>query len=1301
MPDDPHEQPSPPHPWRIFVDTGGTFTDCLALAPDGAVRRAKVLSSGSLRAAIAAVESPSALVLTAPWLERPGFAVGATLACRGGRARVAAVEPIDHQTARATLDIPIPAISPGDTAELTTGEEAPILAARMVTGTPAGEPLPPTHLRLATTRGTNALLERRGAPTAFFVTEGFADLLLIGDQTRPDLFTLRVRRPRPLHDRVVEVRERLDASGGVITALDLDALRARARAVLDAGVRVAAVALMHSWREPAHERAVRDTLLALGFEHVSASSDLGSAIGFLPRAETAVVNAYLAPVIDRYLDRVQRPLQQTSRPGSGRPGAQSDLQSGLLVMTSAGGLVDRDGFAPKDSLLSGPAGGVLGATEAGRRAGFPRVITFDMGGTSTDCARAQGLPERVYQTRVGDARIIAPCVAVETVAAGGGSVCSVDRAVLRVGPESAGAEPGPACYGRGGPLTITDCNLLLGRLDPTHFAVPLDRPAAEARAQETLAHARGSIAGASAGALTLESLLTGFLAIADQRMAEAVRRITIRRGHDPAEHALVAFGGAGPQHACAIADALDIDHIVVPPDAGLLSAFGLSVATLERVADAQVLAPLEGELPTLAARLDELEARARAPWPDDAGRTVTTRTVELRFQGQDDILELDARDCASLAARFAERYREIFSYTPAETPLELVTARVTAMLQPAPDRAPGDGDPAMGEGPVGAGYRARGAPGPSADPPEARVFTDRWQAAPIHARHTLRPNDPITGPALITEAHSTTFLAPGWRAMLGGAGSLLLTRDARADAPRVAHRSEAVEVELAAGKLTAIAEEMGERLKRTAISTNVKQRRDFSCAILDADGRLVVNAPHVPVHLGSMGVCVRAVRDLLGPDLGHATILTNHPAFGGSHLPDVTVIEPVHDNHGRLLGYTAARAHHAEIGGIAPGSMAPDATRLADEGVVIPPTTLARAGPIDWGAVRALFMAGPHPSRDPETNCRDLAAALHAVRAGADGLRALAASLGPDRFDAIGGTIQARAESRVRAALARLPDGVYQHAEPVLGGGPIAVRITIAGDEASIDFTGSGPVHPRCLNATPAIVTSAVIYLLRLLIDENLPLNEGLLSPVSLVIPEGLLNPGFPADPAHCPAVAGGNVEISQLVVEAMLTALGLVAQSQGTMNNTVLGNESFGFYETLGGGAGAGPDFSGESSIHTHMTNTALTDPEIVEQRHPIRIESCVIRRGSGGAGAHPGGDGMIRRYRFLSPIWVGLLTGRASQPRGAQGGKPGGFGAAKLVFPGGREVVLAEITHRVPPGTLLEVATPGGGGFGETAGS
>ena len=962
-------------------------------------------------------------------------------------------------------------------------------------------------------------------------------------------------------------------------------------------------------------------------------------------------------------------------------------------MTSAGGLINRAGFTPKDSLLSGPAGGVVGAAEAGRRAGFARVISFDMGGTSTDCARCDGPPERIYQTRVGDARIVAPCVAVESVAAGGGSICSIDSGELRVGPETAGADPGPACYGRGGPLTITDCNLLLGRLDPTHFAVPLHPNAAEAAAKEALAQARASSdprpdtpPRTTLQALTIESLLSGFLAIADQRMAQAVRRITLRRGHDPAEHALVAFGGAGPQHACAIADALGIDHIVIPPDAGLLSAFGLSVSNLERIADEQILRPLEGELATLADRLDAIEARARSALPGTPAAITTRRSVELRYLGQDDILELDADDPDTLAVRFEQRYRGIFSYAPTDTPLELVTARVTATLPGVESR--------------GAGFPARGAGFPARDPTTTShpLFTDSWHQVPIHHRRHLSPATPITGPALLTEAHSTTYLAPGWRAATHPSGSILLTRDPRTELARPAHRAEAVEVELAVGQLTAIAEEMGERLRRTAISTNVKQRLDFSCAILDADGRLVVNAPHVPVHLGSMGVCVRAVRDLLGPDLQHATILTNHPAYGGSHLPDLTLIEPVHDHDGVRLGYTAARAHHAEIGGIAPGSMAPEATRLAEEGVVIPPTILGRGAQIDWPAARRLFTAGPHPSRDPETNCRDLAAAVHAVRAGADSLRSLAGVVGRARVEAIGATIRRRAEARLRAALADLPDGVYRHTEPVLDGGPIAVRIEIAGDRATIDFAGSGPVHPRCLNATPAIVTSAVIYVLRLLAREDLPLNEGLLAPIELRIPEGMLNPAFGADPGKCPAVAGGNVEISQLVVESLLSALGLCAQSQGTMNNVIFGSEEYGFYETLGGGCGALPGFPGESAVHSHMTNTVLTDAELLEKRYPVRIERCAVRRSSGGAGEFAGGDGMVRWYRFLAQTEIAVLSGRAGPPRGENGGNRAKLGGYRLVSGPGLEKILPPGTLTAPVSSLLCVETPGGGGFGES---
>jgi len=1099
-------------------------------------------------------------------------------------------------------------------------------------------------------------------------------MLTIGDQTRPDLFTLRVHRPDPLHEQVVEVHERLDAAGTPVRTLDLEALRADARRTLDSGIRTAAVALLHAWRNPRHEQLVRDALLDEGFDHVSVSSELGASIGFLARAQTTVVNAFLSPVIDRYLDNVAAPL---------------DARSTLLVMTSSGGLIDRPGFAPKDSLLSGPAGGVVGAAAAGREAGCSRVVSFDMGGTSTDCARCEGAPELVYTTRVGDARIVSPSVAVETVAAGGGSVCRVEHAELRVGPESAGAEPGPACYGRGGPLTITDCNLLLGRIDTSRFALPLDQTAAQQQAHAVLADAREQLDDT----LDLETLLAGFVDLANQRMAEAIRRITVRRGHDPADHALVAFGGAGPQHACAIADLLGIDRVIVPPDAGLLSAVGLTIAALERTCATQVLLPLDEALDKIGAQLDDLEAHARAALPTSAQHAqhpiTCRRSAELRFAGQDDILELDADTTHDLAARFAARSRAVFSYLPSNTRIELVTLRVTVSVKETHSHHPPPPPPPV------APASSRCPPPPQPRP--HRIYTAGWTDAHAATRESLTTGVTLAGPALLTDPHSTVFIEPGWRATTDSSGAITLHRDP--DTPAASAQpttaSRAVEVELAVGKLAAIAEEMGERLCRAAVSTNVKQRRDFSCAILDAQGRLVVNAPHVPVHLGSMGVCVRAVREVLGPDLEHATIVTNHPAFGGSHLPDVTVICPVHDTHGRLLGYTAARAHHAEIGGLAPGSMAPEATNLADEGVVIPPTALGRENGVDWNAAKHLFETGPHPSRDPTTNMRDLAASAHAVWAGARELRQLGDQLGAEGLAALGATIRNRAATRAQAALARIPDGIYHHQEPVRNGGPICVRFEIKGERAIIDFAGSGHTHPNCLNATPAIVTSAVVYVLRLLIDEDLPLNEGLLEPVELRIPGGMLDPEFHNDPAACPAVAGGNVEISQLLVESMLTALGLCAQSQGTMNNVVFGNESFGVYETLGGGCGAGPGYAGASAVHSHMTNTSLTDIEILEHRHPVRIERCTVRRGSGGRGRWPGGDGLVREYHFLTAVQIGVLFGRDRAASGLEGGSAGAVAKFVLTQPDGTEGPMGAGTVTGEEGAKLLIETPGGGGY------
>lgn len=1258
--------------WRVFADTGGTFTDCLAIDPSGRTLRGKVLSSGALRATVLEQPAPDRLVIEAGWLEHHAWAAGATLRAGDAAARIASITPERPRRAAVRLDAPLPTGRPGIAVELTTGEPAPVLAARLLTGTPPTEALPLLDLHLATTRGTNALLERSGGPVAFFVTEGFGDLLVIGDQTRPDLFALPVFKPPPLHDHVAEVPERLGPDGEVRTPLNADAVRAAARGLAERGVRTAAVALIHSWRDPTHERLVRDILLEEGFEHASLSSDLGSALGFLARAETAVVNAFLAQVIERYLDAVSAPLS----PGST-----------LLIMTSAGGLIDRAGFQPKDSLLSGPAGGVVGAAAVGAAADNDRIISFDMGGTSTDVARGTPTPDRRYLTRVGDARILSPSVAVETVAAGGGSICSVGRSELRVGPESAGADPGPACYGRGGPLTLTDCNLLLGRLEPARFAVPLDEDTARARALETLAEARDRV---DAG-LDLEPLLAGFIRIADQRMAEAVKRTTVRRGEDPREHALVAFGGAGPQHACAIARQLDIRRVLIPADAGLLSAYGLAVAPLERTRDAPVLKTVPAALDALGPLLDALERDARSDLPTgaDTASARAARTIELRFAGQDDVIEIDAEPHESIEQRFLDRYAARFGYLPTGAAVEVVTARATVRV---PRRAGPTHDPNP-DAPSDAHSDPISAAAQRCRP----IYTDRWTDGQAIEWSAVAADPPLAGPALITSDHCTVFLEPGWSAALHPTGALVLSPAAAA--PTDAGRPRAVEVELAVGKLTAIAEEMGERLRAAAISTNVKQRRDFSCAILDDQGRLLVNAPHVPVHLGSMGVCVRAVRDLLGPDLRRSTIVSNHPAFGGSHLPDVTVIQPVHSADGALLGYAAARAHHAEIGGIAPGSMAPEATRLSQEGVVIPPTALGVQGSIDWDDARALFHSGPHPSRDPETNLRDLAAAVHAVWSGARALGDLAKLLGSGGVQTLGETVRTRAALALREALARLPEGERSHVEPVRGGGPIAVRIRTGGERLLIDFEGSGPVHPGCLNATPAIVTSAVIYVLRLLVEEDLPLNEGLLDPVDLRIPEGLLSPRFAE--ADGPAVAGGNVEISQLVVESLLTALGRSAQSQGTMNNVTFGNDALGFYETLAGGCGAAQDrhgrwWPGASAVHSHMTNTSITDVEILESRYPVWVTRTAVRRGSGGPGDIPGGDGLERWYRFLTPMRVGVLTGRARAPSGLLRGLEGLSGAYLLKRPGLETRDLGDSTVSVQPGDEVRVFSPGGGSYG-----
>ncbi len=1267
---------SPRAGWRVYIDTGGTFTDALAIDDSGGVRRTKILSSAALRGTIERREGPMRLRVRADWSLPDDF-------LRGFRFRTLEPDAVDREVLRYDPAAAVIEISsewprdllPGERFEVVSSEEAPVLAARILTRTPPGEPLPIDGLRLATTLGTNALLERRGVPVALFVTRGFGDLLFIGTQQRPDLFALDVQRKKPLYEAAVEVEERIAPDGSVLRPLDEGEVEKAAARLVDRGIVSAAIALLHSHKNPRHEERVEEILARRGFRHVSRSSALSPFIKILPRAETAVVDAYLAPVVRSYLDRVR-----TSVVG-GR----------LHVMTSAGGLVSVETVRPKDMLLSGPAGGVVGAARAGRRSGFPKVIAFDMGGTSTDVARIDGDYEYTFEHQVADAHLVAPALAIESVAAGGGSLCWFDGRRLRVGPQSAGASPGPACYGADGPLTLTDVNLLLGRLDPARFGIPITAEGAVRAAADLLE----SLTETPRDEPGREAVLAGCLDIANERMADAIRTVSVRRGYDPSDYALVAFGGAGGQHACGVAERLGIPTVVVPAEAGLLSALGLGHAVLERFAEQQVLEPLESTLPRLKALVERLAEEAIRRVESEGvprdGIEVRRRTIHLRFAGQDSVVEVPYTEGMSLRKTFEDRYAALFGHRPEGRPVEIESLRVVASSRPA-------GDPDTRHPPAFL----------EAVPSGARhaYFGGRRIETPIFDRDRLPPGSRLIGPALVFEAHAATVIETGWSATVDEALALVLRRrpetGGEGGPPRATAkeaRPEAVRLELFTNRFRSIATDMGERLRRTAISTNIKERLDFSCAILDAAGDLVVNAPHIPVHLGAIGLCVRRLRDLLPLGPGDVAV-TNHPACGGSHLPDVTVVTPVFAGEGAplLLGYVASRAHHAEIGGSRPGSMPPAATTLAEEGVVIPPMHLVRGGQALWDDVRRLLEAPPYPSRAVEDNLADLRAAVAANHAGAEALGALARDHGATSVARQMEALKELAEGRIREALRRVPPGRYEAVESLDDGSPLRVVVTLAGNGAAIDFTGTAGVHKGNLNATPAVVRSVVMYVLRLLLTTPLPLNEGLMRAVDLTIPRGLLNPDFDLDPVRAPAIVGGNIETSQRLVDTLLKALGLAACSQGTMNNVLFGDERFGYYETICGGCGAGPGFDGASAVHSHMTNTRMTDAEILEHRFPVRLERFAVRRGSGGAGRFRGGDGAVRELTFLSPVSLSILSQhRVVPPYGLEGGGPGATGSQRVVRATGEIVVLGSNDGcEVGPGDRLIIETPGGGGYG-----
>jgi 5-oxoprolinase (ATP-hydrolysing) len=1125
-------------------------------------------------------------------------------------------------------------------------------------------------VRMGTTVATNALLERKGERVALAITAGLGDALRIGYQARPDIFARRIVLPEPLYGIVVEIDERVTAGGEVLTPLDDAAARAGLRAAYDEGYRALAIVLMHGWRWTAHEAALAAMAREIGFTQVSASHEVEPLIKLIGRGDTAVVDAYLSPVLRLYVDKVVAGLN-----GAGQ----------LFFMQSNGGLTDAGRFRGKDAILSGPAGGIVGMAKTAAEAGFDHVIGFDMGGTSTDVSHYAGVYERTSERAVAGVRVRAPMLEIHTVAAGGGSVCVYDGQRFRVGPESAGAVPGPACYRRGGPLTVTDCNVVLGKIRAEYFPfvfgpdgdLPIDAEASLARCGE-IADRVGK---------SPREVAEGFIRIAVDNMANAIKQISIARGHDVTRYVLQCFGGAGGQHACLVADALGIGTVMIHPLAGVLSAYGMGLADLVELRQRS----LGGE--ALETVLAALEAEAVAALvAQGVARPEVLRRAALRYEGSDSALEVPVSD--HMRADFEAAHLQRFGFAAPETAVVVETA-IVEVSSPA---GAGEGDHAE----HGGGVTAKTSP--ITPPPSfGRSPSPGEPGEETYDRALLNSGDTITGPALIIDPSQTTVVEPGWQAEVDAHANLILTRAIPRAAASASAEADPVMLEVMANLFMAIAEEMGVALQNTASSVNIKERLDFSCALFGCEGDLIANAPHIPVHLGSMGDSIKTVimargdaRDGRGMQPGDVYVL-NAPYRGGTHLPDITVIMPVFVDEGDAAPawFVAARGHHADIGGIAPGSMPPDSRSVHDEGVLIDNVLLVDAGRFLEGEMRALLGSGDWPARNPDRNIADLKAQIAACQRGANELKRVAGEYGRDAIDAYMAHVMAYAEEAVRRLIGSLSDGAFTY--EMDNGAVVSVSITVdrAARSAVVDFAGTSDQLPDNFNAPYSICRAATLYVFRTLVDDVIPLNDGCMRPITLQVPEGsMLNPHYPA------AVVAGNVETSQVVTDCLLAACGALAPSQGTMNNFTFGNDRYQYYETIAGGAGAGPDYDGASAVQTHMTNSRLTDPEVLETRFPVILERFEIRRGSGGAGAGRGGDGVVRQVRFLEPMQASILSNRRRvAPRGIAGGGDAAPGVNRVLrADGSGEVLSATASTAMLAGDAFVIETPGGGGFGAT---
>jgi len=1142
---------------------------------------------------------------------------------------------------------------------------------RRVLGVPDADPIPAdqiAHVKMGTTVATNALLERKGAPTALVMTRGFADALIIGDQTRPSLFARYIVRPPPIAQWTLETAARMSASGDELSPVDMEDMRQQLQDAYEEGARSVAIALLHGYRYPIHEKTIAAIARSVGYRHVSVSHEVSPTIKLIPRADTTATDATLTPVLARYVQQL-----------AGALGAVP-----LWFMQSSGQLTDAASFRGRNSVLSGPAGGVVAAVRCAQDDGADRLIGFDMGGTSTDVFHYAGAFERTTETTVAGARLRTPMMDVHTVAAGGGSICRYEGLRFRVGPDSAGADPGPIAYRNGGPLTVTDCNIVLGRIQPNRFpqifGASGTQPLDSVGPHEACAAIAAQMVKDGGMVATAESVANGFLSVAVEHMARAIRRVSIERGHDVTDYTLMAYGGAGGQHACPVADALGIQSILIHPGAGVLSALGMGLAEQGSVGEQTVNASLDASGVDEAQRILTEQTIDAVAGLQEQGVLAETihHTALIRRVGTDASLPVVWGTCEELRQRFAAIHQERYGFAAPSGPLTIDAVRVTVA------------------GPSPPMLSTTVTQETETDPQTVRLWVnDDWSEVAMHQRHDLRAGQTLTGPAVVCEDTGTIVVDADWSATVLPTGTLQLQRTCARQTTAVGTGADPIRLSVFNHRFMAIAEAMGLTLEHTSQSVNIKERRDYSCALFDARGRLVANAPHIPVHLGSMGQSVRAMMTTFGDTMrpGDA-YLVNDPYGGGTHLPDLTVVSPVFlDETSTPLFYVASRGHHADVGGITPGSMPAHSTTIDEEGVLFHAFPLVTGGEFHEQPLRAALAAGPHPARKPDQNVADLQAQVAANHRGIQELTDLNQEFGLETVQAYMQHVYDNAAESVRRLLPQLNDG--QFSCPSDDGAQINVQVHVDREArtATVDWTGTSAQQPGNANAPTAICRAVVLTVFRTLVAQDIPLNDGCLEPIQIVVPpQSMLDPAAPA------AVVAGNVETSQLMADTLLAALGAQAGSQGTMNNLTFGNDTHQYYETLAGGSGAGPQGHGTDAVHSHMTNSRLTDPEILETRYPVRVEHLSVRQGSGGAGQFSGGNGLHRRLRFLEPMTVSLLAGRRqTAPHGLAGGQAGKPGHDRIIRADGRcEPLSARSVASLEVDDMLDIQTPGGGGYG-----